>query len=243
MSLPANPPRPRCLAGLILTAALATVLALPGVASGAASQESILMDDSELVFGTDQKVEATFSTIRSLGVDRVRVSVIWRLVAPAPTSKTRPAFGAGGPADPAAYPPGAWDRYDRIVNSARRFGIEILFSITAPGPFWASSHPAGEDPVLDPDPKEFGAFVTAVGRRYSGSYADERPKPPPRRGVLFPPPPPPPQPPTTILPRVSMWSIWNEPNQPGWLRPQARNVGGRTIPASPRVYRGLQDAG
>jgi len=40
-----------------------------------------------------------------------------------------------------------------------------------------------------------------------------------------------------------MWSIWNEPNQPGWLRPQARNVGGRTIPASPRVYRGLQDAG
>ena len=202
------------------------------------------MDDSELVFGTDEKVEAAFSAIRSLGVDRLRVSVLWRLVAPEPKSRTRPTFGAGGPSDPAAYTSGAWDRYDRIVNSAQRFGIDLLFTVTAPGPVWASSEPALEDPVLDPNASDFGAFVTAVGRRYSGSYADERPKPPPppRKGFLFPQPPPP-EPPATILPRVSMWSIWNEPNQPGWLRPQARRAGGRTIPASPRVYRGLQDAG
>ena len=34
-----------------------------------------------------------------------------------------------------------------------------------------------------------------------------------------------------------MWSIWNEPNQPGWLRPQAQRVGRRTVPTSPRPYR------
>ena len=200
------------------------------------------MDDSEIVFGDDARVEATFSTMRALGVDRVRVSMLWRLIAPAPTSRTRPAFAAGGPSDPAAYPAASWDRYDRIVNAARRHGLELLFTITGPGPIWASADPAREEPMLDPNPGDFRAFVTAVGRRYSGSYPDERVVPaPPRRGLFEPPPPP--QPPPPILPRVSMWSIWNEPNQPGWLRPQALRIGGRRVPASPRVYRGLQDAG
>ena len=229
---------------LLLTLA-AVGLALPSAASASASQESIFMDDSELVFGSDEKVEATFSILRSLGVDRVRTSVLWRLVAPEPTSRTRPAFGAGGASDPAAYPAGAWDRYDRIVNSARRYGIELLFSVTGPGPFWASSEPAREEGMLDPNTSDFGAFVAAVGRRYSGTYPDEQPTVAPRPGglpFLFPPPPPV-EPPPTILPRVSMWSIWNEPNQPGWLRPQSQRAGGRNIPASPRVYRGLQDAG
>lgn len=203
------------------------------------------MDDSELVFGSAERVEATFSIMRSLGVDRARVSVLWRVIAPEPTAKVRPDFAAGGPSDPAAYPEGAWDRYDRIVDAANRFGIELLFTITGPGPFWASSDPAREEPMLDPNAGEFGAFVTAVGRRYSGTYPDEQPTPAPPPGglpFLFPPRPPPPPPPK-ILPRVSMWSIWNEPNQPGWLRPQATRPGRRTIPASPRVYRGLQDAG
>ena len=232
-------PRP---GGLLIAAVVAAGLALPSAASGSAAQESIMMDDSELVFGTDERVEATLSTMRSLGVDRVRVSVLWRLMAPAPTSRTRPAFAAGGPSDPAAYPAASWDRYDRIVNAARRHGIELLFSVTGPGPVWASSEPAREEPMLDPSASEFRAFVTAVGRRYSGTYADERPVvAPPPRGLFDPPPPP--DPPPTILPRVSMWSIWNEPNQPGWLRPQALRVGRRNVPASPRVYRGLQDAG
>ena len=235
-------PRTRARLRALLIAALAAVsLASPSGALASASQESIFMDDSELVFGTNAKVESSFATMRSLGVDRVRVSVLWRVMAPAPTSRTRPAFAAGGPSDPAAYPAATWDRYDRIVDAARRYGIELLFCITGPGPLWASSDPAREEPMLDPNASEFRAFVTAVGRRYSGTYADERATTPPRRGLFDPPPPP--EPPPTVLPRVSMWSIWNEPNQPGWLRPQALRVGSRNVPASPRVYRGLQDAG
>jgi hypothetical protein len=38
---------------------------------------------------------------------------------------------------------------------------------------------------------------------------------------------------------VRMWSIWNEPNHPGFLLPQ--NVGGK--PVSPRLYRSLFQAG
>jgi Cellulase (glycosyl hydrolase family 5) len=39
--------------------------------------------------------------------------------------------------------------------------------------------------------------------------------------------------------QVSMWSIWNEPNQPQFLLPQYH----RGRPVSPRIYRGLYEAG
>jgi hypothetical protein len=39
---------------------------------------------------------------------------------------------------------------------------------------------------------------------------------------------------------VSYWAIWNEPNIPGWLSPQFNSNG---TPASPRIYRGLWQAG
>jgi hypothetical protein len=39
--------------------------------------------------------------------------------------------------------------------------------------------------------------------------------------------------------RVSLWSIWNEPNHPDFLRPQYRHG----QPASPRIYRKLFQAG
>jgi hypothetical protein len=39
---------------------------------------------------------------------------------------------------------------------------------------------------------------------------------------------------------VSLWAIWNEPNIAGWLMPQWNSNG---TPASPRIYRGLWQAG
>jgi len=214
--------------GLLAAAVAAALLAAPlSSASASPSQESIVQDDNLLISSSDQQLEATMGTLRSLGVDRVRVSVFWRYVAPLPDSPSRPSFGGRSAADPAAYG-AAWNRYDRLVTAAGRYGIGVLFSITGPAPKWATGDKSEERGLVYPDPREFGSFVTAVGRRYSGSYADEpqpaadQPSPPPR-----------------VLPRVSMFSIWNEPSQPGWLRPQA--VGRR--PASPHIYRGLLDAG
>lgn len=40
--------------------------------------------------------------------------------------------------------------------------------------------------------------------------------------------------------QISLWAIWNEPNVPGWLAPQFNANG---TPASPRIYRGLFEAG
>jgi hypothetical protein len=71
-----------------------------------------------------------------------------------------------------------------------------------------------------PSARDFGAFVHAIGVRYSGHYT------PPGA--------------TTPLPRVSFWSIWNEPNYGPDLAPQATH--GSTVEVSPRLYRGLLDA-
>jgi hypothetical protein len=40
-------------------------------------------------------------------------------------------------------------------------------------------------------------------------------------------------------PTVDRWSIWNEPNQGGWLTPQWKKSGRKHIPAAPSIYRNL----
>ena len=69
-----------------------------------------------------------------------------------------------------------------------------------------------------------GAFLRALGRRYSGAYADEN-----QGGG--------------VLPRVSRWSFCNEPNQPSWLRPQFARRRGIAYPAAAVAYRALARAG
>ncbi len=70
-----------------------------------------------------------------------------------------------------------------------------------------------------PDAAAFGDFVAALGRRYDGDYTVRA------AGI------------TATLPRIGFWTIWNEPNQPGWLYPQWRAVAGRRVMDSPRLYR------
>ena len=243
----------RTAASLAATAAAALAVAAP--AAGSARQESIFMDDNELLYVSGSHTESRIAAMKALGADRLRVSVFWRGVAPRPTSTARPSFDA---ANPSAYPASAWDRYDRLLQSAQRHGVGVLFTVVGPAPLWATSDPSRGSGVLRPRADEFRAFVTALGRRYSGGWVDERPQAPP-------PPAPPPQDgggggggggggflpifprsaavPTArsaaaTLPRVSHWSIWNEPNQPGWLSPQMA----RRVPASPRAYRALANA-
>jgi hypothetical protein len=205
------------LRALALTALL--VLAAPAAASASADQESMFQDDPLLVFGSAERVESTINRLQSMGVDRLRISVFWNLVAPAPTATQRPAFDA---TNPAAYPAQSWERYDRIVRLAAARGIGVNFNPTSPVPRWAAQGSPRTDLQKNygPDPIQFGQFVQALGTRYSGTYQG--------------------------LPRVSYWSIWNEPNQAGWLTPQwARDPGNpkRQVEAAPHLYRQLVQTG
>ena len=208
-----------CLAGLAVA---------PGGAAASALQESTFQDDDLLVYAEPAAVGRTLDQLKGLGVDRLRVSVFWAVVAPDPQSQAKPAGFDG--ADPAAYPAGGWDRYDTLVRLAGARGLGVNFNVTSPAPAWATGSLTGR-PDLDknfaPDATEFGAFVRAVGTRYSGSYT-------PRQ-----------VPTQSPLPRVDYWTVWNEPNQPGWLTPQwtaEPRLGGAFVEAAPGIYRGLLDA-
>jgi hypothetical protein len=217
--LPARPPA--------LCAALAAVLAclVAPPAWAAPDQEMILQDDIKVNYPrSDAALERTLETIKDLGTDRIRVTVLWRLVAPDDESEERPDFGTRGASDPRSYPPGRWRRYDMIAKLAQKHGLGVLFTVSGPGPAWADRGRRGRAGVTRPDVAAYGDFVHAVGRRYAGDW--------PQDDVSF-------GDPSQTLPRVDHWSIWNEPNFPGWLMPQ---YSGRR-PASPHTYRRLVRAG
>ena len=217
---------PRVLAAVILlaavVAALVIVLGSPSRAAPRRTLESIFQDDDHLIYASTATVSKTLDTLKALGVQRIRATVLWRAIAPDPKSLGPPAdFDATNPAE---YPASEWAPYDRLVRLAGARGIGVDFNLSAPGPLWAMSKRARAPKYSDhwePDARAFGWFVTAVARRYSGEYA-------PPGGAT--------------LPRVSYWSIWNEPNQPGWLAPQWGFAAGHPAMVSPFYYRQYVDA-
>ncbi len=198
-----------------LIAAILVLAAFPSLALASKTQESMFQDDPMLIYGTADQMNSTLDTLQSLGVDRIRVSVFWRVVAPANDQPQKPNFDA---TDPAQYPAEHWVPYDRVIQAAQARGIGVNLNITSPVPRWAASESPRADiqQTFGPNPDEFGKFVRAVGTRYSGTYAG--------------------------LPRVDYWSIWNEPNQAGWLTPQwspdPRNDK-KQVDAAPMIYRKL----
>jgi hypothetical protein len=234
------------LAAAIAVCALVCVLSSAAVASD--TQESILMDDNQLIYASPDRVAHTLSQLRTLGVDRVKVSVVWSLVAPDAASSTKPKFDA---TDPRAYPPGSWDRYDTVVRLAQAAGLKTYFQFTPSVPTWAidRSLPGGQGLPLGRAPRaaDFEQFVEAVGRRYGGTFAAAIPasEPPPSLLGLLGLSPAQTQAtkPGSPIPAVSYWSVWNEPNFPSWLNPAHRTLrSGQQQLTQPMIYRSLVNA-
>ncbi|MEA2478718.1 MAG: polysaccharide biosynthesis protein PslG [Thermoleophilaceae bacterium] len=198
----------------VVPAALMLSSASPALANN--KQESILQDDG--VFGnTDLQAEG-LTAANDLGVDTIHTLVGWDSLAPNSSSTTKPS-GFNG-ADPGAYPAENWDHLDDLVRGAHDKGIDLILSPTGPTPRWASSCKASEvesgTPFnCKPSAKEYQAFFTAVAKRYTGKYSDEN-----QGGGK--------------LPKVSRFSIWNEPNIKGWIYPTSQNA---------KLYRDLVYAG
>lgn len=194
-----------------LIVCLLTIATLGATASAQASptQFSVMMDDDNLIYRTPKTSDRTLDAMAKLGVDYVRVTVLWKVVAErARATKARDKrFRRLGADNPKAYPKGNWDRYDHLIRSAGARGIGVYLNLTGPGPAWCCpTPPKGEEINAEtwmPNAREFKLFVQAVGRRYSGKYRDENFRGKDKR-----------------LPRISFWSLWNEPNQGGWLTPQ-----------------------
>jgi hypothetical protein len=164
--------------------------------------------------------EQTIDELKRLGVDTIHVYMHWADIAPDQSSRTKPRFDA---TDPAAYPAARWAPYDTIVRDVKAAGMDLILDLVPPPPNWASA-PGAPDPSTQPEwrpsASEFGQFVDAVGTRYSGHYV--------RAGS------------STPLPRVSQWSIWNEPNLGIELAPEVENH--TQIEVSGKLYRGIVNA-
>ncbi len=227
MHRPAGPSWLRYLAavcaGLALMSGLAVIV--PAGAAASSTQHAMIQDDGALVADP----VGTLHRMRLLGADEIRIAVRWPTIAPRPGSPKRPAgFKA---ANPAAYPRKSWGQLDTIVRDATQAGFGINFNVVGGAPRWAEGpgapknqpYPAG----WKPSPSEYQAFVEALAIRYSGNYDPATSKTAPGD--------------PNDLPRVSMWSIWNEPDYGPSLSPQGL-PGNLLVEHSPELYRGLVDA-
>jgi len=237
-----------------VTAVVLLAAGVPAAAQAAAAPETILQDDAVLLHSTDQGVRDAMTQLRALGVDRVRLTAGWSVIAPQPDAAARPDFDE---TDPAAYPAGAWDNLDRAVRDASDAGLKVMIDIA----FWAPRWATHDDPTTtdrlrtEIDPAAYGRFAQAVATRYSGTYA------PPAAPQNAPPAGPSPDadligallgshkatpaaptgqtPQSGPLPAADIFTIWNEPNHPGFVMPQWERQGSSWWPRSADIYRAM----
>ena len=200
---------PRLLACLVVAAG---ALLAPHGAAASSSQLSLIQDDRELLGGTGESPTAAMGELRLLGVDIVRTNVIYNKVYRTPRDRTKPA--GFSPSDPGS-PRYDWSATDRLVEAARQNGIQIMMTVTGPGPFFSSSSPrrCRSNPcTYRPKPSEFAGFAAAAAKRYRG--------------------------------RVAYWSIWNEPNiGKTWLTPDSQRTRFGRVEVAGAIYRKLFQAG
>jgi len=237
----------------VLAAALLWAPPAPAADRPPRALETVLQDDAQLLHRPEPELRSALERLRALGVDRLRVTANWSVLTRDASSEQRPpAFDA---ADPAAYEQARWRELDRVVRRAGEYGLRVMIDIAFWAPRWASADPAGERGRTGVDPAEYAAFAAAVARRYSGEFSipvDVAPAPPNEDETALDeffgdsePEPASPQPSTPAegpLPRVDVFTLWNEPNHTGFLRPQWVRDGAGFRPRSPEIYRAMVQA-
>jgi hypothetical protein len=210
--------------GLLATALAAALLALIPARAAASNPMVGMFEDQPALLANPA---GELANLRVLGVTMIRFDATWSEIAPSPNSRKPPKrFKAG---DPAAYPSGNWGPFDAVIRAAQADGIQVnldLDGALSTTPLWAVGPGApigkhGPQRNWEPNARLYGLFVRAVATRYRGNYVP--------RGQTRP------------LPRVSFWSIWNEPDYGPSLAPQGL-PGHPGVEFSPLLYRRLVDA-
>ena len=207
-----------------LSGAATAALAVHATPAAASTRQVALIQDGVAL---NQDPGSDLARMKEAGANTVRVLLNWYTIAPRANSRRAPHFNA---ANPGAYPASGWAQWDAIVRAARTEGIRVDLDIVGAPPRWAEArnvpnHYLKNHYGWEPNAADYGRFVRAVATRYSGHYTPE--------GASEP------------LPKVSLYSIWNEPNNGQDLGPQ--NIGATKKSAgylqAPRYYRALLRSG
>ena len=156
--------------------------------------------------------DLVFPQLQKTRTQLLRVNLWWS--GPGITVATRKPKRPADPNDPAYN----WDTYDRTVRFSIVNGIIPIFSIIGTPP-WANAAKGWN--VAPTNARDLQNFAAAAQKRYSGTFVNAD-------GV--------------VLPRVSLWMAWNEPNNPVFLKPQYRRVGTTWTIQSGRDYAKLCNA-
>ena len=192
------------------------VMAAAGLAVSAATaspkkhatkkSSSLLVGINDEAFSLYGDPATAFATLKSLNVQVIRVNLYWGGTKWAVANKSRPS----DPTDPGDQQYD-WTIYDRLVRYATQFNIKVMFSIVYT-PAWANGGKARTVPPTNY--KDLVNFSYAAAERYSGLWTAPAWQQDPSN-------------PTTKLPlpKVNLWTAWNEPNNPVFLTPQYKRVG------------------
>jgi len=208
----------RRLAAVVAAGFVAVAVMVSGLQARTTSSHMLvgLYDEGVTLYGDPA---TTFPLFKALHVQVIRLNLHWG--GPAAVSKRRPT-SATDPND-AGYD---WSAYDRIVQAAAKYKIQLLFSVIGT-PGWENGG-AGWNKVPK-NPRDLQDFALAAATRYSGSWTGTD---------------------GSRLPAVHLWAAWNEPNNPVFLTPQYRKVGKKWVVQSAidytkicnAVYNGIHSA-
>ena len=144
---------------LLLPLLAALVLLAP-----AGAQAKVTLGLADGVFTDPVRGPAWLDRAVALGAQELRVTAIWRDIAPAQPS------ASFDPTDPAS-PEYRFGGVDATIAAARARDLDVLLLVSQ-APDWAEGPGRTGDftgvGAWRPDPKAFGQFMTAVARRYAG---------------------------------------------------------------------------
>ena len=178
----------RRITGAAVALVAGVALALP--ATGVAGVAAL--QDDVLTIAPSTQIQSRIDLIKATNVKVARFDVLWSFIAP-----TQPA-NPTDPADPAYN----WTRIDQIMKGLKAAGITPLVTVYST-PIWAvegtnTAFPSAYNPNA-PRAAQYADFMQALATRYNGFYPD-------------------PAAPPTVLPRLRLIEIWNEPNLKNFFR-------------------------
>jgi len=203
------------------------VLAATGLAvsaAGASPKKHATASSSHLLVGINDEADTLygnpvtgFQALKALGAQVLRVNLYWGGTPWAVSRGAKPTDPTD-PGDPAYN----WNLYDRLMRYAATYHVKVVFSILFT-PSWANG---GKGKNAAPtNARDLQNFAYAAASRYNGTYV------PPswqQQPTL--------ESPDEPLPAVTLWTAWNEPNNPVFLTPQYVRKGSAWVIESAAQY-------